>query len=93
MAREKELTGTVISDKMQKTIVVRVWHKTKHPRYGRPIKTSNTFKVHDEKQAAHIGDTVRIVHTRPLSKEKFFMLAGVVKKAQTAGESIGEGAL
>ena len=81
MAKTKELLGTVISDKMQKTRVVKIVLQSKHPKYGRIIKKYNKFKVHDEKNVSHAGDTVRIRETRPLSKDKRFLLLGVVKKA------------
>lgn len=80
MAKQRELIGTVVSDKMQKTIVVRTMHKAKHPKYNRILKKYNKFKVHDEKGLAKTGDTVRIVATRPMSKEKTFRLAEVIKK-------------
>jgi small subunit ribosomal protein S17 len=82
MAKVKELIGTVISDKMKKTIIVRIMHKAKHPAYNRVIKRYNKFKVHDEKNSAKIGDTVKICATRPVSKEKNFRLVGIVKKDQ-----------
>jgi len=80
MAKQRELIGTVVSDKMQKTIVVRTMHKAKHPKYNRILKKYNKFKVHDEKGLAKTGDTVRIVATRPMSKEKTFRLAEIIKK-------------
>ncbi|MFA6384247.1 MAG: 30S ribosomal protein S17 [Candidatus Omnitrophota bacterium] len=86
MGRKKELTGTVVSDKMAKTIVVKVMRKEKHPTYDRIIKTYKKFKAHDESGTAHMGDTVTIVQTRPLSKEKFFRLLTIVKKAQQTPE-------
>ena len=82
MSKTKEFTGEVVSDKMQKTIVVRVMRMAKHPKYGRIIKKYTKFKAHDEKRTVKMGDTVRIVETRPLSKDKKFRLVGVVKKAQ-----------
>ncbi len=81
MANQKGIIGTVISDKMNKTIVVRTMHKSKHPAYSRVIKRFNKFKVHDEKNSAKIGDLVQIVETRPLSKEKNFRLVKIVKAA------------
>lgn len=84
MGKRKEFIGEVISDKMQKTITVRIMQIIKHPKYGRNIKTYKKFKVHDEKRIAKAGDTVRIRETRPLSKEKYFRLLEVIKKAQTA---------
>lgn len=82
MGKRKEFTGTVIGDKMQKTIKVSVTRLAKHPKYGRIIKKAVKFKVHDEKNTAHTGDTVRIQETRPLSKDKRFRLLEVIKKAQ-----------
>jgi small subunit ribosomal protein S17 len=86
MGKQKELTGTVVSDKMQKTIVVKTMHKSKHPVYGRTIKRFNTYKVHDEKNQAKVGDTVRICSTRPISKGKNFKLVEVIKKAELPQE-------
>lgn len=86
MGRRREFTGTVTSDKMQKTVIVRVTQLNKHPKYGRIIKRHTKFKVHDEKGAAKIGDTVKIEETRPLSKDKRFRLVGVMKKAEAAVE-------
>jgi small subunit ribosomal protein S17 len=81
MGKRKEFTGTVISDRMQKTVIVRIMHLSKHPKYGRIIKRYNKFKAHDEKNAAKTGDTVRIVETRPLSRDKRFRVESVLKKA------------
>ena len=80
--KRKLRTGIVISDKMKKTIIVGVSRLTKHPLYGKIIKKSNKFKVHDEKNTAKVGDTVRIQETRPLSKDKRWKLVEVIKKAQ-----------
>jgi len=82
MSKRKEFTGTVISDRMQKTIIVKVMRISKHPKYGRIIKKYNKFKVHDEKNSAKMNDTVRIEETRPLSKDKRFKLIEVIKKAK-----------
>jgi len=73
----KILKGTVISDKMNKTVVVKVDDFKKHPRYGRYYKSSKKYKAHDEKGEFHIGDKVLIKETRPLSKDKSF---AVIKK-------------
>lgn len=81
MGKRKKFIGTVISDKMQKTCVVRIMHLSKHPKYGRIIKKYTKFKVHDEKKIAKIGDRVLIWETRPLSKDKHFRLVEVIKKA------------
>jgi len=86
MGKRKEFTGTVISDRMHKTIIVRVARMSKHPKYSRIIKKYNKFKVHDEKNAAKTGDTVRIEETRPLSKDKRFRLIEVLKKGHIAVE-------
>lgn len=82
MGKRKEFKGIVISDKMQKTIIVRIMHLKKHPKYGRIIRKYNKFKVHDEKNIAKIGDIVRIQETRPLSKDKRFRLIEVIKKSE-----------
>jgi len=81
MGKRKEFVGTVISDKMQKTIIVRIMRLMKHHKYNKIIRKYNKFKVHDEKKIAKIGDTVRIQETRPLSKEKRFKLVEVIKKS------------
>ena len=72
-------TGKVVSDKMEKTIVVKVMHSAKHPRYSRIIKKHNKFKVHDEGNKAKIGNLVMIEETRPLSKDKRWRLIRIVK--------------
>ena len=84
MGKRKQLTGIVVSDKMQKTVIVRVMHLTKHQKYGKILKQFNKFKAHDEKGSAKTGDTVRIVETRPLSKDKRFRVAEIVKKGEAA---------
>ncbi|NQT95160.1 MAG: 30S ribosomal protein S17 [Candidatus Omnitrophica bacterium] len=76
----KVLTGTVTGDKMDKTIVVKVMSLDKHPVYKKIIRKHNSFKAHDEKNSAKIGDTVRIIATRPLSKHKRWRLIEVVGK-------------
>ncbi|HEY9856893.1 MAG TPA: 30S ribosomal protein S17 [Stenomitos sp.] len=78
----REITGKVVSDKMEKTIVVAVESRHPHPRYGKIIKSTNKFKAHDEENSAHIGDIVRIVESRPLSKDKRWSLLEVVERAQ-----------
>ena len=83
MGKRKEFIGTVISDKMQKTVIVRTMRLSKHPKYGKIVKRYNKFKAHDEKNLAKIGDTVRIEETRPLSKDKRFRIVGVINKANT----------
>jgi small subunit ribosomal protein S17 len=75
----KELVGKVISNKMNKSIVVSVERKIKHPKYGKFIRKTSTFMAHDEKNAANIGDVVKITETRPLSKNKCWRLSEVVE--------------
>lgn len=77
----RELVGTVVSDKMDKTITVLVETYKKHTLYGKRVKQSSKFKAHDENNAAKIGDKVRIMETRPLSKDKRFRLVEIVEKA------------
>ncbi|MEK6715146.1 MAG: 30S ribosomal protein S17 [Candidatus Omnitrophota bacterium] len=75
----KERIAVVLSNKMQKTIIVRVERASRHPVYGKVVKKASKFKVHDEKNIAKIGDRVRIRETRPLSKEKRWKLIEVLK--------------
>lgn len=78
----KERIGIVVSNKMQKTIVVRVERKMKHPLYGKFIKRSKKYMAHDENNSAQIGDLVRIVETRPLSKRKRWRLAEIIERSK-----------
>ena len=78
----KERQGVVVSDAQDKTIVVRVNRTTTHPLYGKTVKRSKKYHVHDEANEAGVGDTVRIVETRPLSKLKRWRLAGIVERAK-----------
>ena len=71
-----------MSNKMEKSIVVLVERKVKHPKYGKFVKKSTKFMAHDEKNEAGIGDTVRIMETRPLSKNKCWRLVEIVEKAK-----------
>ena len=80
----KVLTGTVVSDKMDKTITVLVETYKNHPLYHKRVKYSKKYKAHDENGVAGIGDTVKIMETRPLSATKYFRLVEVVKKASIA---------
>ena len=82
--QRKVREGTVISNKMQKTIVVRVSRMVRHPVYNRYIPQASAFKVHDEKNIAALGDFVRIMETRPISKDKRWRLVEVIKRASTA---------
>ena len=80
--RRQERQGTVVSDAMEKTIVVRVDVVKAHPRYKKVVRRSVKFHVHDETSQAKVGDVVRIVETRPLSKTKRWRLAEVVEAAK-----------
>ena len=75
------LRGVVKSDKMDKTIVVEISEKKAHPLYGKQVKFSRKFKVHDENNEAKVGDVVEIAETRTLSKDKHFRLVKIVEKA------------
>jgi small subunit ribosomal protein S17 len=81
-ALRKKRIGRVVSDKMEKTIVVAVETKVRHPLYGKTVKTTTKFKVHDENNEAKINDRVSIMETRPLSKDKRWRLVEVVEKAK-----------
>jgi small subunit ribosomal protein S17 len=76
----KERTGDVVSDKMEKTIVVRVERRFRHPKFKKVVTQYKKFYAHDEKREAKVGDLVRIQETRPLSKTKSWRLVEVVKK-------------
>jgi small subunit ribosomal protein S17 len=78
----KERVGVVVSNKMDKSIVLKVERKVKHPLYGKFVKKSTKFMAHDEKNECNIGDTVRIMETRPLSKNKCWRLVEIVEKAK-----------
>ncbi len=78
----KEKVGIVVSNKMDKTINVMVERKVKHPKYGKFLKKSTKFMAHDEKGEAGMGDTVRIMETRPLSKNKCWRLVEIIEKAK-----------
>ena len=78
----KERSGIVVSNKMEKSIVVLVERKVKHPKYGKFVKKSTKFMAHDEKNECNIGDTVRIMETRPLSKNKCWRLVEIIERAK-----------
>ncbi len=81
-ALRKERVGLVTSSKMNKSIVVSVERREKHPKYGKFIKKTQKFMAHDEKNECGIGDTVRIMETRPLSKLKRWRMVQIVEKAK-----------
>ena len=79
---KRVLTGTVVSDKTDKTVVVKVERKVKHPIYGKFVKTTNKFMAHDEKNECNIGDTVSIMEVRPLSKNKRWRVVEILERAK-----------
>ena len=81
-ALRKTRTGVVVSDKMDKTIVVEIRTRVKHPLYGKIMNRTTRFKAHDENNECGIGDTVRVMETRPLSKDKNWRLVEIVEKAK-----------
>ncbi|MDC1234313.1 30S ribosomal protein S17 [Cyclobacteriaceae bacterium] len=78
----KERVGLVIGDKMQKSITVAVVRKVKHPMYGKFVQKTTKLTAHDEQNVCHVGDTVKIMETRPLSKSKRWRLVEIVKRAK-----------
>ncbi len=78
----KTRTGKVVSNKMQKTIVVAVQDNVKHPLYNKIVKRTYKLKAHDEENICNIGDTVRVMETRPLSKDKRWRLVEIIEKAR-----------
>ena len=78
----KEKTGLVVSNKMEKSITVVVERKVKHPKYGKFVKKTSKFMAHDEKNECNEGDTVRIMETRPLSKNKCWRLVEIIERAK-----------
>ena len=78
----KTRIGVVVSNKMDKTITVEIRNRVKHPLYGKIMNRTEKFKAHDEQNEAGIGDTVRIMETRPLSKDKRWRLVEIVEKAK-----------
>jgi len=80
--QRKTITGTVISNKMEKTVVVQVTRLMKHPKYGKFFKVSKKYKVHDEKKEARVGDTIEMIEGRPISKQKRFSLRRIVERAK-----------
>ena len=78
----KSRTGLVVSDKMDKTVVVAIERRVPHPIYGKMITRTKRLKAHDEENSAKVGDTVRIVETRPLSKDKRWRVVEIVNRAR-----------
>jgi len=77
--RRKRLVGRVVSDKMDKTVVVEVERLHRHPLYGKVVRKSKKYKAHDEDNACRVGDVVRIVESRPLSREKRWVVEEILK--------------
>ena len=78
----KTRVGTVVSDKMAKTVVVAIERRVRHPVYGKMMTRTKKLKAHDEENSAKLGDTVRIMETRPLSKDKRFRVVEIVERAR-----------
>ena len=81
-SRRKTFVGRVASNRMDKTVTVVIERRFRHPLYGKFIKKSSKFMAHDEENACHIGDVVKIMETRPLSRNKRWRLVEIVKKAE-----------
>ena len=80
--RRKVRTGIVVSDAMDKTVVVRISSQVRHSLYGKIVRRSHKLQAHDEENAAHVGDTVRLMETRPLSRTKRWRVVEVVERAK-----------
>jgi len=80
--RRKVRVGVVVSDAMDKTVVVRIDRQVRHPLYGKTVRRSSKLTAHDEANDAHVGDTVRVTETRPLSKTKRWRLVEVLERAK-----------
>jgi small subunit ribosomal protein S17 len=78
----KERIGLVVSDKMEKSIVVQIERKVKHPKYGKFVRKTTKLVAHDEQNECGLGDTVKIMETRPLSKNKCWRLVEIIEKAK-----------
>ncbi len=81
-ARRKVRVGRVVSDRMDKTVVVSIERLVKHPTVGRYVRQRSKFKVHDEKNECRVGDTIRFMETRPMSKDKRWRFVGFVERAK-----------
>lgn len=80
-ASRRRLVGSVVSDKMDKTVVVRVERMERHPRYGKVLRRRKKYKAHDEGNRCRVGDVVRIVESRPLSREKRWVVEKIIARA------------
>lgn len=82
VSNKKRFVGSVVSDKMDKTVVVRVERLVRHPRYGKVLRRTKRYKVHDEGNACRVGDVVRIVESRPLSREKRWIVEEILRRSE-----------
>lgn len=82
LKKRKEYVGQVISDKMEKTVVVAIDRMVQDPRYKKFLKRTNRLKAHDEKNEAHVGDRVKLIETRPISREKRWVVVEVLERAK-----------
>ena len=80
-SQRKTMVGRVVSDKMDKTIVVAVESRKRHPLYGKVVKSTKRYKAHDEGNACQVGDNVRIAETRPMSREKRWIVEEILERA------------
>jgi small subunit ribosomal protein S17 len=80
VSTRKQLIGSVVSDKMDKTVVVQVEHLVRHPLYGKVLRRAKKYKAHDEENACRVGDMVRIVESRPRSREKRWAVEEILKR-------------
>ena len=85
--RRRWLTGRVVSDKMDKTVVVHVERLVRHPRYGKVLRRAKKYKTHDEGNVCRVGDVVRIVESRPLSREKRWAVEEILERAEAGTET------
>lgn len=91
VGRRRVIEGTVVSDKMKKTIVVQSTRLVRHTKYGKYFRKSSKFKAHDETETSKVGDRVEIIESRPISKDKKFRLLRVVERARVgAGAEIND---
>lgn len=82
VSRGKRFVGSVVSDKMEKTVVVRVERLVRHPLYGKVLRRAKKYKAHDAENACRVGDVVRIVESRPLSREKRWVVEEILERAE-----------
>jgi len=85
--RRRTLIGEVVSDKMDKTVVVRVERTRRHPLYGKVIRVARRFKAHDEEKRCRVGDLVRIIESRPLSREKRWVVTEILSRGEEIVEA------